>query len=407
MAALARYGDAMWRMTRKFAAGLALCHLATLSLALPSRAGDGLTVTILYAEQKFERPPRLSGLRPFPDDLGLAGAKLAIEDNQTTGKFLNQNYQLKTLVAEIGQSLPEMIAPALKSGADFIVLNAPADVILKVADLPEAQGKILFNTSARDESLREENCRKNVLHTIPSRAMLTDALAQFFLKKNWKQWLIVSGSRSGDLAYADALRASATKFGIEIAGDVKWDSEQDMRESASVEVPLMTQLDAYDAVLVADESDDFAPVIAFNSWLPRPLAGTHGLVATGWSSVVEAWGAVQLQNRFTRLNNRDFREADFAAWLAVRIVGEAVSRLGEAGADKVRPFILSEDLQMSAFNGRGLTFRPWNGQLRQPIHLVTSDTQVATAPFEEFLHETNDMDTLGKDRPETLCKAFE
>lgn len=397
----------MWRMTQKFAAILVLCQLVIMVHALPLRAGGAVTITILYAEQKFELPPRLSGLRPVPDDLGLAGARLAIEDNQTTGKFLNQSYQLQTLIADIGQSLPDMIAPALKSGVDFIVLNAPADVILKIADMPEAQGKMLFNASARDESLREENCRKNLLHTIPSRAMLTDALAQFFLKKNWKQWLIVSGSHAGDVAYADALRTSATKFGIEIAGDVKWDSEADMRESASVEVPLMTQMDAYDAVLVADESDDFAPVIAFNSWLPRPLAGTHGMVAAGWSPVVEAWGAVQLQNRFTRLAGRDFREADFAAWLAVRIVGEAVSRQGKISAEELRPFILSDQLQMSAFKGRGLTFRPWNGQLRQPIHLVTSDTQVATAPFEEFLHETNDMDTLGKDRPETLCKAFE
>ncbi len=375
--------------------------------ALPSRAGDALTVNILYAEQKFERPARLSGLRPVPDDLGLAGAKLAIQDNQTTGKFLNQHYELQTLVAGVDQSLPELIAPALKSGVDFIVLNAPADVMLAIADLPGAKGKVLFNVSSRDEDLREGNCRKNLLHTIPSRSMLTDALAQFFLKKNWKQWLLVSGSRTGDLAYAEAVRASATKFGMEITGDVKWDSEADMRESAAVEVPLMTQVDAYDAVLVADESDDFAPVIAFNSWLSRPLAGTHGLVAAGWSSVVEAWGAVQLQNRFMRLNSRDFREVDFAAWLAVRIVGEGVSRVGETDTEKLRAFILSEDLQMSAFKGRGLTFRPWNGQLRQPIHLVTSDTQVATAPFEEFLHETNDMDTLGKDRPETLCKAFE
>jgi ABC transporter substrate binding protein (PQQ-dependent alcohol dehydrogenase system) len=67
---------------------------------------------------------------------------------------------------------------------------------------------------------------------------------------------------------------------------------------------------------------------------------------------------------------------------------------------------MSEDLNLSAYKGRGVTFRRWNGQLRQPIHLVTKETQVAAAPFEEFLHEFSDLDTLGLDKPETRCTKF-
>jgi ABC transporter substrate binding protein (PQQ-dependent alcohol dehydrogenase system) len=179
-----------------------------------------------------------------------------------------------------------------------------------------------------------------------------------------------------------------------------------MRESAATEIPLITQGSDYDAVVVADENDDFGPLIAYNTDLPRPVLGTHGLVATGWSDVIEPWGAIQLQNRFVKLSGRGMRDVDFASWLATRVVGEAVTRTKSSNVKTVRAFMLSEKLNMAAFKGRGITFRNWNGQMRQPIHLVTKETQVAMAPFEAFLHESNDLDTLGRDRPETKCTKF-
>jgi len=158
--------------------------------------------------------------------------------------------------------------------------------------------------------------------------------------------------------------------------------------------------------MVADESNDFGPLIAYNTDLPRPVAGTHGLEATGWSGVIEPWGAVQLQNDFVAQAKRPMREIDFAAYVAARAIGEAALRVDSTKPKAMRDYIMSEDLNLSAYKGRGVTFRRWNGQLRQPIHLVTKETQVATAPFEEFLHEYNDLDTLGLDKPETLCTKF-
>ena len=374
----------------------------------PAAAADGLRhVKILYAQQKYERPPTLSNLRPVPSDAGLAGARLAIIDNNTTGKFLKLEFALEEIVAAEGERLAEKLRGAPGVRPDLIVLSAAPAEILALADSPQTRHSLIFNSAARDESVREEFCRSNVLHTVPSRSMLTDALAQFYLKKQWPNWLLISGARENDKAYSDAARASATKFGVTIVAERTWDADADLRESAGTEVPLMTQEGEYDAAVIADENDDFGPLISYNTWLPRPVAGTHGLVAAGWSHVVEPWGAAQLQNRFREMARRDMTEADFAAWLAVRIIGEAVSRTGKPDAPSVREYVLSEEFQMSAFKGRGLTFRSWNGQLRQPVHLVTSDAQVAVAPIEGFLHQTDEMDTLGLDRSETRCRAFE
>jgi ABC transporter substrate binding protein (PQQ-dependent alcohol dehydrogenase system) len=389
-------------LLRVFALSFFIALMCGLSFAQP-----GISVRILYAEQQFDRPPALSNLRPVPGDLGLAGAHLGLSDNLTAGKFLGQDYVLTELVSPPQSELVNGIRPKLREGYDLIILNAPASAVLAVADLPEARSSLLFNIASRDESLREEDCRFNLLHIIPSRSMITDALAQFFVKKQWPHWFLIAGSRDNDKAYADSIRRSATKFGIAVVGETNWETEADMRESASLEIPLMTQDGEYDAVVVADENDDFDSLIPFNTWLPRPVAGTHGLVATGWSHVVEPWGAVQLQNRFRSLAGRDMQEVDFAAWLAVRIIGEATTRAGKADSASLRHVILSPDFQMSAFKGRGLTFREWNGQLRQPIHLVTADAQVAVAPLEGFLHENTDLDTLGSDRPQTKCTRFE
>jgi ABC transporter substrate binding protein (PQQ-dependent alcohol dehydrogenase system) len=368
--------------------------------------GQNQKIRILYAEQKVERPATLSGLHPVPADLGLRGAELAMIDNNATGQFTNDAFVMELEIAAIGESLA---AKLLAKGAvlpDFIVVNAPRSQLLKIADLPALQGKIIFNTAARDEALRDEDCRANVLHTLPSRQMLTDAIAQFLLVKKWTNWLLLPGPTENDKAYADALRVSATKFGHSIVSEKPWALEGDMRESAATEIPLITQGEDYDAVLVADESDDFGPLIQYNTDLPRIVAGTHGIVATGWSDVIEPWGAIQLQNRFVELSNRGMRDVDFAAWLALRSIGEAVIRSKSADAKVLRDYILSEDLQLSAFKGRGITYRRWNGQLRQPIHLVTKETQIAAAPFEAFLHEFSDLDTLGEDKPETKCDKF-
>jgi ABC transporter substrate binding protein (PQQ-dependent alcohol dehydrogenase system) len=364
---------------------------------------DGLNITILYAEQKVERPATLSGLQPVPEDLGFRGAELAMVDNEETGKFTKDKFALKTMNAPIGSHLVDLVQGDLP---DVIVLNAPEEELLRIANAPHLKDKIIFNIAARDEDLREEQCRSNVLHIIPSRSMLTDALAQFLVVKKWVNVLMVTGPKAGDVAYADAFKNSATKFGITIAAEKPWALEGDMRESAATEIPLITQGVDYDVILVADENDDFGPLIAYNSDLARPVIGTHGLVATGWSNVIEPWGAIQLQNRFVKFAGRGMREVDFAGWLATRLVGEAVTRTKSNDVHKIRDYFLSDDLNMAAFKGEGVSFRNWNGQLRQPIHLVTKETQVAMAPYDAFLHETNVLDSLGRDMPETKCVGF-
>ncbi len=371
-------------------------------LAVMAAPAAALEVHVTYLERQTVRPPVLSNLDERPEDLGIAGARLATVDNASSGKFLGHDYRLSL----VRLAPEEALDPARLGEAGLILADAPPADLIALADaLPEA---LIFNATSRDDDLRAEGCRANILHTTPSDAMLADALAQFVAARRWDDLALITGPRDSDAALAETYRRALGKFGAGIDREKVWPFEADLRRSAGAEVPLFTQaLGEYDLLLIADAADDFARYIPFNTWLPRPVAGSAGLRAMGWAPVVEQAGAAQLQGRFAELAGRNMTPEDFGAWIAMRSIGEAVTRTGKSDAAGIRGHILSDDFQLAAFLGRPLSYRGWDGQLRQPVPLVTADALVAQAPLEGFLHEVNEMDTLGVDRRESECRAFD
>ena len=370
-------------------------------------AADELAIDVLYVEQKIERPPVLSNLVVWPEDDGERGAALGTLDNNTTGRFLGQKHNLETLIVDIGDDVLAPVRNALENQARLVVLNVEPDVLLAIADMPEAADDLLFNARSRAINLRDDGCRANVLHTAPSRLMLSDALMQFFNKRKWKQLFLIEGNRPGDIAYAEAMRRSAKKFQLKFVEEKQWIEDADMRRNAAQEVPVFTQARKYDAVVVTDEDRDFSQFILYNTWLPRPVAGSAGMRAVAWSPVIEQWGAAQLQSRFIKLSERDMTGIDYGNWAAVRAIGEAVTRIKSAEPSAVRQYLLSPDFELAGFKGSSLSFRAWNGQLRQTVQLVHANAVVANAPLEGFLHARTELDTLGLDEPESKCVAFQ
>ncbi len=365
-----------------------------------------VAVNVQYLRVEQPAPPVLSNLDPDPENLGIAGAEVALADNQTTGQFLGQTYALSVTSVPPGEDALAA-ARAVLAESDLLLVDAAAATLLDIADLPEAHDALLFNVRAADTRLRDNDCRANVLHAAPSYAMRADALLQFFVSRRWEDLAMIAGEGTEDQAFAAALEASAEKFGMRIRQTKTWVFDADMRRNASSEVPLFTQdLGDYDVLLVADEAEDFGRYIAFNTWRPRPVAGSEGLVPVAWAPVVEQWGAAQLHSRFEDAQSREMLDGDYPAWAALRSIGEAVTRTGAADAATLRDYLLGEEFELAGFKGRPMSFRPWNGQLRQPMPLVQPRALVAQAPLEGFLHQTTELDTLGVDGPETACTAF-
>jgi ABC transporter substrate binding protein (PQQ-dependent alcohol dehydrogenase system) len=157
-------------------------------------------------------------------------------------------------------------------------------------------------------------------------------------------------------------------------------------------------------VVVADEAGLFGAELIGRTDLPRPVAGTQGLVSTGWSPVNVQWGALQLQDRFYKKFHRHMTAKDYAAWIAVRAVGEAAARARSSDAAQIAKYMRSPDFLVSGFKGEGQSFRSWNGQMRQPILIAGARTLVSVSPQEGFLHRRSVLDTLGVDEGESRCK---
>ncbi|MGR9115206.1 MAG: branched-chain amino acid ABC transporter substrate-binding protein, partial [Gammaproteobacteria bacterium] len=57
-------------------------------------------IKIAYFSQEQVAPPALSNLDPFIKNKGIPGAELGVADNNATGQFTGQTYQLEMIVVE-------------------------------------------------------------------------------------------------------------------------------------------------------------------------------------------------------------------------------------------------------------------------------------------------------------------
>ena len=199
--------------------------------------------------------------------------------------------------------------------------------------------------------------------------------------------MLIYGSHERDQLFADALRRAATRFGGEIVAEKEFkDTGTARRTDSGVvqiqrQMPVFTQdLPDHDVVLVADESEVFGTYVPFRTWIPRPVAGTAGLVPSAWHPASEQWGGTQIQNRFAKANGRRMCRRTWQAWTAARIIGDAATRTQGADPQKIEAFIRADDFSIAAFKGQKLTFRKWNWQLRQPVFLGDGRSVVTPRP---------------------------
>ncbi len=380
------------------------------ALVTTARATDPVEIGIGYLRRAGIKPTLSMVEQPAEND-GVAGARVAIEDNNTTGKFLNQHFTLEESRLKDGDDAARAAATLADRNIAFIIADLPADSLLKAADAVRDRGTALFNAGAIDDRLREEDCRTNVIHVAPTRSMLADGLAQYLVWKQWKRWMLVVGSHDEDRLFAEALRRSATRFGAKIVQEKVFEDTGGARRTDSGvtliqrQMPVFTQqAPVYDILVAADESEVFASYLPYRTWDPRPVAGSAGLVPKSWDPAQDQWGAVQMQNRFFKLNSRRMTALDMQAWTAARMIGEAASRVNSSDRKTVLDFLKGPDFSIAAFKGQRLTLRAWNLQLRQPILLVDGRMVVSVSPQEGFLHQVSELDTLGVDQPETKCK---
>ncbi|ASP47227.1 branched-chain amino acid ABC transporter substrate-binding protein [Cognaticolwellia beringensis] len=379
--------------------------MSIMSIASLTATSQSITIDISYLNLDQQRPTNVLNIFNTPKNSGYMGAKLAIDDSNTTGKFLQQHFNLHYFTTPKSQEFLTYLDSEYQQGRRIFILDAPLSDLVKVDFWAKNKPVLLFNVSESADELRTTQCLAQVFHTIPSNAMKSDALAQWLLYRRMNKVLLVHGSKPEDIALATSFKRSAKRFGLKLIDEKQWDFNTDLRRSTQQEIPLFTQtVQDYDVVYVADKSKTFAEFLPFNTYLPRPVIGSAGLEALAWHGVIEQWGATQLQNRFNDLADRAMNEMDFAAYIAVRSVAQSVHKLHSNDSSKLQDFINSEKFELAAYKGRKLGFRSWNRQLRMPLALVHPHALVSQSPQPGMLHPITELDTLGFDVQESHCK---
>jgi ABC transporter substrate binding protein (PQQ-dependent alcohol dehydrogenase system) len=386
---------------------LACALLASASCASLTVQARELTIGVVYAPDDARYASKLLE-KSFPGHpLGRpkAGAEVAIAESE----FQLANAGLKivlqdVLLDDVQQAKTQIVAMARK-GVRHFLLDLPGAAALELSQSLKTADILLFNVSAPQDSLRRDACSANLFHTLPDESMMADATAQFLTSHKWTRVLLLTSSAAADASRIAATRKAIKRYGIKVVADKTFKLSNDPRERDLGNVALLTAGIDADAVWVVDADGEFARDVPYRTNLPRPVVGSAGLVAEAWQTSWERHGAPQLSRRFKKLANRPMAGADWAAWIATKAIVDVAIKWPDGREH--RRALRSADLVLDGFKGARLSFRSWDQQLRQPVFLAHGGIGggiAGVAPFDGFLHPSNNLDTLGANDKESPCR---
>jgi ABC transporter substrate binding protein (PQQ-dependent alcohol dehydrogenase system) len=359
---------------------------------------------------EIENDPRYQPIRAYERIIlktrehPFTGAEVAIDDAAALARVLKADFVLQRIAVKSPTDVVPAVLTALDTGTNFFLIDAPAENFKPLAAAVHGRDVLLFNVSEPDDALRRELCAPEFVHVYPSRAQLMDGLVQFIVSRQWRNILVFEGPAPADAATTAAFTHSAQKFGAKIVAHQHFKPGTDPREREQNDPALLSATNRdFDAVFVADAAFDFARTVPYHLARPRPIIGSIDLEPVAWHWTWERHGAPQVNSRFERKSGgRHMEGADWAAWMAVKMIVQAALRTEAANFARQRAFILGDGV-FDGDKGLAVSVRPWDHQLRQAILLAAPYEIVADAPTEGFLHRTNALDSLGDDEPESPC----
>src|SRR5262249_28722864 len=121
-----------------------------------SASTDAAEINIGYL-RRAEPKSTLSLIEVPAANDGVAGrARRARDDNNATGTFLNQQFSLEDVRLVGGADAVAATSALVERGVSLMIVDLPADALLKAADAGAARKLLFFNVGAIDDRLREE-----------------------------------------------------------------------------------------------------------------------------------------------------------------------------------------------------------------------------------------------------------
>ena len=381
-----------------------------LILIIPINFGftkDLESVNIAYIEiendSRYDADIAYTRIQLKPTGRPFAGALVAYGESEKLFDILGKEIEISRFVVKDNEEILNKIKELVSQNTHFFIIDADSSFFKKIPEF-DLKNIAIFNITEPDDSLRQENCDSRVFHTIPSYSMLSDALAQYLVYKNWKKILLLKGPDEEDTVIADSFINSSNKYGLDIIKTKDFILSNDPRKREENNLALLTIGKKYDVIYLADSDGEFGRYLPYSTKNPNLVIGSTGLTAETWHWSFERHGAPQLNSRFADIDDsRRMSNFDWAAWAAVNTIFKSSMKSKSVDPKKIIDFFKSDKFGLDGFKGPRLSFRLWDNQMRQPILLSTHNALIYKTPIEGFLHEKNDLDTLGSDELETRC----
>lgn len=364
-----------------------------------------IVVVGLRDDPRYERKTLEHAFIGKPTGRPVVAAQMALDELKDNLQDAGNQMKLQAMEWD-GKNMAGLVAEINKRKAQVLLLDLPKEQQIALmgafADIKTAP--IVFNVSEGSDALRGPSCHPNWLHTLPSERMLADAMAQWLAARNWRDMILLVGPEPQDRALREVWMASIKRYGLKIKAERKFVLSGDPRQREASNPKLLTAEPAHDVVMVLDAVGEFAKALPYNTALPRPVVGSGGLVPLAWHPSWERYGAPQLSHRFSKLSNKEMAPQDWAAWMAVKSFATALDEDPKANLAQLLHTLRNGKTTLDGFKGSALSFRPWDGQLRQAIFLAHGNAVAGMAPVEGVLHPKDILDTLGADEPESPCR---
>ena len=387
---------------------LALPACASVLAATPARSGTSPTLhmAVVSVADDLRYAPRRAEKRWPGQSTGrlLHAAQLAVDDARIELQDAGLHVQLRSAQADSEAQLDATLAQLKKDQVGYWLLDLPDALMPQALAAAQKAGALAINASSPLDALRAQSCTAAVLHTFPSQSMLADAVAQYLAAKSWRQVLVLQGAQPADALLAQAWQRASKRYGLKTTDTKTFKLSGDPRERDAANPKLLTADRSHEVVAVWDADGEFARSLPYATQWPRPVLGSNGLTALAWHPQWERYGGPQLNRRFVKLAQRPMSGQDWAAWVGVKSLVTAWVAEPKATPQSLAARLRSGQVQVDGFKGLPLSYRAWDGQLRQPVLLGHADGVVQIAPMEGVLHPVDTLDTLGVDEKESPCR---
>lgn len=363
---------------------------------------------VATAQGVFERPlniglllPREAALEPVEGKRPETAAQAALLGGLMVRDELRHNASLlgidvDVIIAAIGEEGPAEAARRLlqDEGVIGLVGGFGPEHALELARFADEHAVPFLNIGTPHDRLRNEECGDYLFHVEPSDAMYLDAITGWFVRAGFRRWAFVhDDDERGKALYQRAAWALESRHfaGREAARvalpapaeDVAWGEVVARLKRGRPDVVLLLlgparQLEFLEASATAGEEWEVAgfpypdaQTRAFYAAWARAGAHDEDLYrASAWEATLDAYGAREFNERFAARWGTPMDASAWAAYQAVRIIYDSAIATRSLDGPRLAAHMADPNSVFDVWKGIGVSFRPWDQQLRQSLYLV-------------------------------------